>query len=330
MRRALAAVLLVLTGSGLAATTSPADTTSTVPSTTTTVRPGPTAPLTGLPDPTRVTARRPAVTVKIDNTTEAHPQYGIRQADVVYEEIVEGGITRLAAVFSSAAPARVGPVRSVRRTDREVVYPLGGIFAFSGGAQYALQSIATAPVRLFDESTSGPMMYRDDRRPAPHNLFANVSLLIRQRAAPRPPRALFTYSTSRPALSAPARAFTVGFANGYAVSYAWDPRTASWDRSIFGAPDRDATGKRVSPQNVIVMYVHYRGGVGALGAEAVLLGSGVARVFTRHATVLGRWSRGSLKRPIRYTNHAGQVIALTPGRTWVELLDVSESVSVVR
>ena len=96
------------------------------------------AALTGLPDPTAVTKRRSALTIKIDNTPQAHPQYGINKADVVYEEIVEGGITRLAAIFNSNLPTKVGPVRSVRRTDREIVFPIGGIFAFSGGAQYAI------------------------------------------------------------------------------------------------------------------------------------------------------------------------------------------------
>ncbi|MDE3064938.1 MAG: DUF3048 domain-containing protein [Acidobacteriota bacterium] len=332
MRRRLVIVLLATGALGALAPVAGADTTTstTSPTTTTTLRPVHTAPLTGRPDPTSLTARRPAVTVKIDNTYEAHPQYGIRQADVVYEEIVEGGITRLAAVFNSSAPARVGPVRSVRRTDREVVYPLGGIFVFSGGAQYALSSIATAPVRLFSESNSGSMMYRDWRRPPPHNLFANVSRLIRQSARPRPPRALFTYSSSPPRAATRVRSFTVGFANGYATSYAWNPKTASWDRSIFGRLDRDASGRRVSPANVIVMYVHYLGGVGALGAEAQLTGSGVAQVFTRHVMVTGRWTRGSLARPIRYLTRSGTVVALSPGQTWVELLDVSEHVAVVR
>jgi Protein of unknown function (DUF3048) N-terminal domain/Protein of unknown function (DUF3048) C-terminal domain len=312
-----------------AALASAESTTTTSGTTTTTMRLGPRAPLTGRPDPARIAARRPAVTVKIDNTYEAHPQYGIRQADVVYEEIVEGGITRLAAIFNSSAPARVGPVRSVRRTDREIVYPLGGLFVFSGGAQYALDSIKTAPVRLFSESNSGAMMYRDSRRPPPHNLFANVSLLMRQRATPRPPRPLFTYSSAPLRPATPARSFTVGFSNGYATSYRWDAATASWDRSIFGAVDRDATGRRVSPKNVIVMYVHYLGGVGAMGAEALLTGTGVAQVFTKHSVITGRWSRGSLKNPIRYTTRGGKVIPLTPGQTWVELLDVSEHVTVV-
>ena len=84
------------------------------------------APLTGLPDKKGVSLKRPAVTVKINNTGAAK-QYGIDQADVVYEEVVEGGITRLAAIFNSHAPERVGPVRSVRKTDQSIVWPVGAV-----------------------------------------------------------------------------------------------------------------------------------------------------------------------------------------------------------
>jgi hypothetical protein len=97
----------------------------------------PTAPLTGLLDQSSLSVKRPALTVKIENTPDALPQWGIDQADVVYEEIVNGGITRLAAIFNSRTPAKVGPVRSVRPTDTQIVWPLGGIFAYSGGAAYA-------------------------------------------------------------------------------------------------------------------------------------------------------------------------------------------------
>ncbi len=92
------------------------------------------APLTGLPDISGDAAMRPALTIKIENTPDAMPQWGITKADDVYEEIVNGGITRLAAVFNSSAPTQIGPVRSVRPTDTQIVYPLGGIFAYSGGA----------------------------------------------------------------------------------------------------------------------------------------------------------------------------------------------------
>jgi len=138
MRRSPLFLAVVLSISAIATGVSGADTTtttSTSPTTTTTLKTivvyRRVAALTGLPDPTAVTKRRSALTIKMDNTPQAHPQYGINEADVVYEEIVEGGITRLAAIFNSNLPTKVGPVRSVRRTDREIVFPIGGIFAFS-------------------------------------------------------------------------------------------------------------------------------------------------------------------------------------------------------
>ncbi len=123
------------------------------------------APLTGLADAGRVAEKRCAITVKIDNTSAGHPKYGVDQADVVYEEVVEAGITRLAGVFNSHDPDRVGPVRSVRKTDQSLVWPIGGIFAYSGGAPYAIASIETAPVLRLDETTAGPLMFRDQLSP---------------------------------------------------------------------------------------------------------------------------------------------------------------------
>ncbi len=124
----------------------------TVTTTSTTVHHSPVAPLSGLADPSGVSLTRPALSIKIENTPEALPQWGVDQADVVYEEIVNGGITRLLAIFNSHAPSKVGPVRSVRPTDTQILWPIGGIFAYSGGAAYAIASISTVPsLKLIDE-----------------------------------------------------------------------------------------------------------------------------------------------------------------------------------
>ncbi|MHB8380071.1 MAG: DUF3048 domain-containing protein [Acidimicrobiales bacterium] len=339
MRRALMFALilgscsnLVVATSALGDSTSTTTTSTSVVSSTTTPpkkKPGPVAPLTGLPDPSRVTKHRSALTIKIDNTPEAHPQSGVNDADVVYEEIVEGGITRLAAIFNSRLPNVVGPVRSVRRTDREIVFPIGGIFAFSGGAAYALKSIATAPVKLYTESTSGAAMFRDPKRYPPHNLFANAALLMAKDGKPRPPPALFTYSSEPRVAHGPrVSSFVVGFTEGYAVTYAWNTRSRSWDRSIFGSPDVTTTGIRISPKNVIVMSVHYVGGVGVIDSYAQLIGSGAVEVFTNGTLQRGTWSRPNLRARTIFKNSLGKLIDVTPGQTWVELLDVSEGVSI--
>ena len=286
------------------------------------------APLTGLPDPTAASMRRSALTVKIDNTPLAHPQFGINEADVVYEEIVEGGITRLAAVFNSHLPPVVGPVRSVRRTDREIVFPLKGLFAFSGGAAYALASIATAPVKRYDEATAGSAMYRDPARYAPHNLLLDPIKLMAMAGRPTPPHPIFTYvATDAPPRGAPVGSFTVNFPAGYAVHYDWNARTGSWDRWIFGQPDVTASGARVSPVNVIVMQVNYIGGVGAMGAEADLMGHGPAMVLTDGRLIRGSWFRSGVARATAYRTSTGKVIALRPGQTWIELLAPGETVN---
>jgi hypothetical protein len=332
MKRFLAFTLVIALGSSpLVVSSAFADSTTTtsVPTTTTTLKAGPTAPLTGLPDPSRLTKHRAALTIKIDNTPEAMPQYGIEDADVVYEEIVEGGITRLAAIFNSQLPTQVGPVRSVRRTDREIVFPIRGIFAFSGGAEYAVRSIETAPVKLFDESNSGGAMFRDSQRYPPHNLFANAALLMKMDKNPEAPQSLFTYSSTKDKASgAPVSSFVVGFTNGFATSYAWNSKTTSWDRSIFGEPEVTANGARISPKNVIVMTVHYVGGVGVIDSYAELIGSGPVEVFTRGTLQRGTWSRRDLRQPTVYRSASGSVINMRPGQTWVELLDVSEHVGV--
>jgi hypothetical protein len=303
---------------------------ATTTTTTTTTVPIPIAPLTGLPDPSGSALTRPALTVKIENTPEALPQWGVEEADVIYEEIVNGGITRLAAVFNSQAPTKVGPVRSVRPTDTQVVWPIGGIFAYSGGAPYAVASIETAPVKLVDESSAGTAMFRDNDLLSPHNLFAIAPALFALGGTPTPPAPLFTYRA--PTQKVKGKKVTnliVQFPSIYPVTWTWDTTTTSWDRTLFGTADLTGTGVRESPKNVIVMYVNYVNGVGSFTSYADLQGRGTADVFTDGREVTGTWSRGSSKSdPLTYQTPSGTTIALTPGQTWVELLDVGGAVTI--
>ena len=313
----------------LAASTSCGATTSSVPtSTSSTV--AVVAPLTGLLDPTGLSIRRPALTIKIENTPDARPQYGVDRADVVYEEIVEGGITRLAAVFNQFSPPKVGPVRSVRKTDQAIVWCLGGLFAFSGGAPYAVASISTAPVQIFSETRAGIAMFRDPKRYAPHNLYANAANMFQFKGTPTPPHPIFTYrEIGERSGGRKVKSFRVGFRMGYATSFYWNGATESWDRVIFAKPDVTGTGVQVSPKNVVVMWITYDGGVGSFGAEGVMVGTGRAQIFTDGRTITGTWSRTTKSEPIVYRDEAGNVIPMTPGQTWVELAATSDPVTVV-
>jgi hypothetical protein len=300
------------------------------------------APLTGVPDPSGASFKRPAVTVKINNTSSAK-QYGIDQADVVYEEVVEGDLTRLAAIFNSHVPDRVGPVRSVRRTDQSIVWPIGGIFAYSGGAPYAIDSINTAPVKQLDETRSGSMMFRapgtmyldshpSSYRDAPFNLWARVDQMFTAGGAPVPPPPLFTYRAAHAKVAGtPAASFVVGFQGSdppNPITWTWDAHRGAWLRSKYGGPDIDADNVRLAPRNVVVMFVQYLGGAGVEGAEAELTGTGNAWVFTDGKEIKGTWSRPDKSKPAQYLDAKGSVIGLTPGQTWVELPDVSYNVTV--
>jgi hypothetical protein len=299
------------------------------------------APLTGLPDKSGASFKRPAVTVKVNNT-DAAKQYGIDQADVVYEEVVEGGITRLAAIFNSHAPDRVGPVRSVRRTDQSIVWPIGGIFAYSGGAQYAIDSINTAPVKQIDETGAGPMMFRAPGTifnrgtaylNAPMNLWAHVDQMFKAGGEPIPPPPLFRYRTAKAKFAGtPVQQFVVGFQGSdpaFATTWDWDAKSGTWLRTKFGGPDIDANNVRLAAPNVVVMFVNYlNGGPGAEGAEAELTGTGKALVFTGGKEIVGTWSRPDKEKPAKFLSASGAVVRLTPGQTWVELPDVSYPVTV--
>jgi hypothetical protein len=296
-------------------------------STTTTAAPAPVAPLTGLPDTDGAAQGRPALTVKVDNADfeNVRPQTGLDRADVVYEEVTEDGITRFAAIFQSQVPAEVGPIRSVRSIDPDLVTPIGGVFAYSGGAQTNVEKLLQAPVNSVDESAAGDAMFRVDTKDAPHNLFGRVQLLFDKGGQPVPPPPLFQYVEEAETVAGePTAAFTVGFAPGYAPTYSYDATTRTWLRDIGGVPFVMSDGPQIAPTNVIVQFTEYTG-----GGEGVVLGEGDAWIFSDGQLVRGRWVRPAVEQPAQYVDAAGQPVELLPGTTWVELLPIGAPVDVL-
>ena len=120
-------------------------------------KPPPTCPLTGLPAPGDKVPHRPVVAVKVENTADAYPLAGLQNADVVYEEMVEGGITRFMALYQCKSATRVGPVRSARMTDPRVLSQFGprSMLSYSGGQQAVVNDIGRSTLMSFDETTGG-------------------------------------------------------------------------------------------------------------------------------------------------------------------------------
>jgi hypothetical protein len=298
-----------------------------------TTKPAPTAtaPLTGLPDPDGAAQGRPVLSVKIENTPQSRPQSGLEVADVVWDEVVEGQITRLLAMFQSRSTDTVGPIRSVRLTDPSIVWPVGGIFAYSGGAPTIVKAIQQAPVKLVDEISAGAAMFRDPDRRAPHNLFGTPDALWAFGGMPAPPPPLFRYlKPGQAAVGEPTTGAAIGFKGDYQVDYQWDAASGTWLRSTAGAPFVARSGTRVAPQNVVILPVTYQGGVGEEGAEATLVGSGSAIVLTGGVSIQASWSRPAKEQPMQLQTADGKPLKLTPGSTWVELPDVSYAVNLTK
>jgi hypothetical protein len=300
-------------------------------STTTSTIPIPIAPFTGLEDPSGVSQTRSSLAVKIENTPEARPQSGLDQADIVYEEVVDGGITRFWAVFNSAAPETVGPIRSVRAMDPDIVSALHGVVAYSGGTQGNVDLIRAAPVVWVDENNAGDSFFREPSRSAPHNLYGRTELLWQRGGQPVPPTPMFPYLAEGATFVGEGMlSFHVNLDQGYDFTYQWDATAGGWKR--FQRLDEPflAAGFPVEPQvtptNVILQFVDY-GGAG----EANLYGTGEAWVFSNGQLIRGSWSRAYpySEAPTQFLDALGQPIPLTPGRTWVELMPVGVTVDLV-
>ncbi len=288
-----------------------------------------TEPLTGLAR--RQPPERPAVVVKIDNVPAARPQSAINDADIVVEELVEGGMTRLAAVFHANRPDSIGPVRSARSTDIGIAASYRRpVFANSGANSIFSDLVARAPLIDRGNQVFGGY-FRVGGRPAPHNLFTSSATLIGSvDDASGPPQAQFAYRDDGDAPHPTAqRASTIRLkyrtGSSPAIEYRWDPDLAGWRRFNDGVAHTDSDGRPVAPENVIVWFAPYVDSgltdkFGEVLYEGVSVGRGDALVFTDGRVVRARWSRPSLRSPATFTDTDGDHVALTPGRTWVALV----------
>ncbi len=280
------------------------------------------APLTGVPAPAGVDLDRPALAVKIDNHPDARPQAGLDQADLVFEARVEG-ITRFLAIFHSQAPSPVGPVRSSRTSDFDVLRGLNTpLYSSSGGNDYVANALKSLPIYSVT-ALSRTEYFRDGSRPAPHNLYTNApDLFALAPDSAEPPTAWFSYrlpTTSLPDTATPtAGPVTVAYRSGPNVTFTWDAALEGWARTQDGRPHTSNTGDQLAPENVVIMVADYvTSPADASSPELVSVGTGQLFVLTDGAVIEGSWSRDAADAKPVLTDTAGDPIALTPGITWV-------------
>lgn len=325
-------------------------------------------PLTGQPAPEDLEVERPALSVKIENAPVARPQSGLESADIVYEQLAEGGITRFNAIFHCADAEQVGPVRSARFVDAEILVEFppkkngGGftgsvLFAYAGAAPPVQDKVASTEGITDLRHGSNAGAYRRERsRRAPHNLYSSTNALrslpdaedvrgapetgLQFETVPSPSPA--NTGTAGPATSSPGPApapavagneVSFSFGGGTPSRYTYDPSSGMYRRFHGTQPHNTAAGSQIAVANVLVFKVQVRPGTirdaaGNFSPEITVVGTGDAVILSGGKSVNGKWNRPALSDRTTVSDAAGAPVKLKPGSTWIHLVPASQAVSV--
>jgi hypothetical protein len=275
-----------------------------------------------------------SIAAKIDNHPDARPQIGLEQTDLVFEELVEGGLTRYVAVWQSQIPELLGPVRSIRPMDPDIISPLGGIVCYSGGQQRFITLMRQTPVynAIHGQPDTASTFFRTPTRAAPHNVLVKARELLAQHPGISAPVPQFAFSLDVPSSTAakdgtPTAAVDYAFSGVTKGSWTWDPAGKSFLRSQGSKPDLDSAGARLSATNVVVLRVTVSDDQGV--PKTNMIGSGEAWVSTGGGTIHATWSKASATDPIRLVDGNGVTVRLAAGNSWIELVPSAGSVAFV-
>lgn len=269
---------------------------------------------------------RPALAVKIDNHPSARPNHsGLAVADIVFEEKVEGSLTRFAAVLHTQDADPLGPIRSGREQDVALLSPFNEpLFAWSGGNPGVTALVQSSSLTDLNWQRNAGSYYRGPG-PGPHNLYSDTESLyaLTPEDHPGAPAPQFVYLPEGQVFAGePGRdvAMSIGSID---IAWAWSDDEQRYERSQEGDEHFDKTYGRVGAENVILLGVDYRqSSIDANAPEAVTIGSGQVTVFSNGEYISGTWERDLETDPFRLLLDDGAMIELTPGQTWVELVEV--------
>jgi hypothetical protein len=297
------------------------------PVSTPTPTPAPVNPFTGTAVPAG-----PVLAVKVDNTRSAKPQLGLRSADIVYVEQVEGGLSRVMAVFSSKLPARVGPVRSARISDLHLLPQFGRpAFAFSGVQGKMLPYIARAPLIDVSQDRSNAGYARMGAHEAPYNLYASPKkLLARASGASRATDIGFRFgpapSGGRPVRGYPARYPAASF------TFNWSATQRRWLVTQDGRADTAAEGGRLGAPTIVIQRARttrsiFHDFLGDYTPLVQTVGTGSATVLRDGKAYDARWSRPSENSGTTFTTADGRPMTFAPGQIWIFLVNAGKPIT---
>jgi hypothetical protein len=275
-----------------------------------------------------------SIAAKIDNHPDARPQVGLERTDLLFEELVEGGLTRYVAVWQSDIPDLLGPVRSIRPMDPNIISPLGGIVCYSGGQERFVALMRKTPVynAIHGQSDTASTFFRTPTKKAPHNVLVKAKELLAQHASIPAPAQQFAFALDLPSSTAakdgkPTAVINYKFSTIMSGSWTWDAAAKAFLRAQAGVADNDSAGAQLKATNVVVMRVPVSNDQNVPRTE--MLGGGEAWVSSGASTVHARWEKASATDPIRLVDDSGVTIRLAPGNSWIELVPLAGAVEFV-
>lgn len=263
---------------------------------------------------------RPVLVVKIDNTATAAPQVGLSDADLVTEELVEGGLTRLAVFYWSQLPDQVGPVRSMRATDLGILQPAGARLVASGGAPPTVKRIAAGEIITYTDDEGDPGFSRDPGRDQPYDLMVSLPELADGLQGEPPPQ---PYLPFEPAVDARQgdQATVVDAVFSASSTTSWRLGDAGYRRTGgYAADGDDFVADNLLVLRVEVKNAGYKDPAGNPVPETDLQGSGAAMLFSAGTLTRGTWSKDGLAGAITLQLPDGAALEVPAGQTWIELV----------
>ena len=287
-----------------------------------------TCPLTGDEPRTEDLLDRAAVAVKIENSEVARPLSGLEKADLVYEELVEGGETRFMAFFHCKDATKAGPVRSARQVDPAILGTKTRILAYSGANRAVTDTLDDAGVVSITESDAGEAMQRVAREgiSSEHTLYANSSAIrriARDEYDDAPPDDLFEFGDINDN-ARPARSISINFGGASTISYQW--ANSGYQRSQDGVAFVAESGRQIAPTNILIEEhrIKLSNVVDVTGTPSPIIvdetGSGRAVLFRDGRAIVGRWSRESLEDSVTFETNNGDAMVFATGSIWIELV----------
>jgi len=299
------------------------------PTETLTPMPKPRWPLTGV---IGQPVERPALVVKVENAPESRPQEGLENADIVFEEMVEGGISRFAAIFHSNPPDQIAPIRSVRPMDGPITSWTGGLLAFSGGQEQFTSRARDDGLQLISMDWGADGFSRIKGRVAPHNVAGDTAAFFAQadgdhQASPVPFADFDTEDKDCTAVQSGTATATlsVKISSAARPTWTWDAASEQWMRAEDTKPAMTQAGTQLGATNVLVLSVSVvtLGGTDAAGThipETIVVGGGDGLVASGGMSAPITWQKDTETSAWQFFDSSGNPLVLNPGTTWVELV----------